>query len=144
MLVRVPKSRRMLHSSDSWKGMNAEQRIRFREVVMSAARLRVVASLIYTAIAAMSPLAAEPIGLRSYNAPFGESSISGVSSDQRRLAQKLMSHHRAPSFLLRAPPISDESSARFVSRCATAPPLTPALGLSVSTGRYSATKSESA
>jgi hypothetical protein len=47
---------------------------------MSAARLRVVASLIYTAIAAMSPLAAEPIGLRSYNAPIGESSISGVSS----------------------------------------------------------------
>jgi hypothetical protein len=46
---------------------------------MSAAILRSVASLIYTAIA-MSPLAAEPIALRSYNAPIGESSISGVSS----------------------------------------------------------------
>jgi hypothetical protein len=28
----------------------------------------------------MSPVAAEPIALRSYNAPVGESSISGVSS----------------------------------------------------------------
>src|SRR5712675_2086668 len=48
---------------------------------MSAAILPgTVAALICTAITAMSPLAAEPIGLRSYNAPIGESSISGVSS----------------------------------------------------------------
>ena len=39
-----------------------------------------IAALIFTAITAMSPLAAEPIALRGYNAPVGESSISGVSS----------------------------------------------------------------
>ena len=39
-----------------------------------------IAALIFTAITAMSPLAAEPIALRSYNAPVGESSISSVSS----------------------------------------------------------------
>src|SRR6195256_2659456 len=39
-----------------------------------------LAALIFTAITAMSPLAAEPIALRGYNAPVGESSISGVSS----------------------------------------------------------------
>jgi hypothetical protein len=48
---------------------------------MSAAILRrTVAALICTAITAISPLAAEPVALRSYNAPIGESSISGVSS----------------------------------------------------------------
>jgi hypothetical protein len=60
---------------------NAEQRSRFREAVMGAAMLRgPVATLIYIAITAMSAVAAEPIALRSYNAPIGESSISGVSS----------------------------------------------------------------
>src|SRR5436190_12400598 len=48
---------------------------------MSAAILRrTVAALSCTAITAISPLAADPIALRSYNAPIGESSISGVSS----------------------------------------------------------------
>jgi poly(3-hydroxybutyrate) depolymerase len=48
---------------------------------MSTAILRgPVATLIYAAISGMSPVAAEPMALRSYNAPIGESSISGVSS----------------------------------------------------------------
>jgi hypothetical protein len=48
---------------------------------MSAAILRgPAAALICTAISAMSPLAAEPVALRSYNAPIGENSISVVSS----------------------------------------------------------------
>ena len=48
---------------------------------MSAAILRrPVAALICTAFTAISPLAADPLALRSYNAPIGESSISGVSS----------------------------------------------------------------
>lgn len=48
---------------------------------MSTAILRgPVAALIYAAITGMSPVAAEPMALRSYNAPIGESSISGVSS----------------------------------------------------------------
>ena len=42
---------------------------------MSAAILRgPAAALICSAITAISPLAAEPIALRSYNAPIGESS----------------------------------------------------------------------
>src|SRR5260370_38601992 len=32
------------------------------------------------AVSAVSPLAAEPVALRGYNAPIGESSISGISS----------------------------------------------------------------
>src|SRR5713226_10470078 len=48
---------------------------------MSTAILRgPVPALIYAAITGMSPVAAEPMALRSYNAPIGESSISGVSS----------------------------------------------------------------
>src|SRR3954447_8762104 len=48
---------------------------------MSAAMFRGSATaLIYIAITAMSAAAAKPISLRSYNAPVGESSISGVSS----------------------------------------------------------------
>src|ERR1700709_2912213 len=34
----------------------------------------------FTAIMAASPLAAEPVALRGYNAAIGESSISGISS----------------------------------------------------------------
>src|SRR5215210_194447 len=46
---------------------------------MSAANLRAIAAaLIFSLI--ISPVAAEPVALRSYNAPIGESSISGVSS----------------------------------------------------------------
>src|SRR3954447_8693250 len=48
---------------------------------MSAAMFQGSATaLIYIAITAMSAAAAKPISLRSYNAPIGESSISGVSS----------------------------------------------------------------
>jgi poly(3-hydroxybutyrate) depolymerase len=47
---------------------------------MSAASLRGAVALAFTAITTMSPVAAESIALRSYNAPIGESSISGVSS----------------------------------------------------------------
>ncbi|WP_051389967.1 fibronectin type III domain-containing protein [Bradyrhizobium sp. Ec3.3] len=39
-----------------------------------------IVTLIVAAVIGVSPLAAEPAGLRSYQAPIGESSISGISS----------------------------------------------------------------
>src|SRR5258705_7457629 len=67
-------------SSPRFECKNAEQSSRFREAIMRAILRGPIAALIFTAITAMSPLAAEPIALRGYNAPVGESSISGVSS----------------------------------------------------------------
>src|SRR6267142_3064383 len=67
-------------SSPRFECKNAEQSSRFREAIMRAILRGPIAALIFTEITAMSPLAAEPIALRGYNAPVGESSISGVSS----------------------------------------------------------------
>src|SRR3954453_9307970 len=46
---------------------------------MSAAKLRATAAALICSLI-ISPLAAESVVLRSYNAPVGESSISGISS----------------------------------------------------------------
>src|SRR5215213_3324424 len=71
---------RKLHSGENEGNKSGVWRLIHRRVTKAATLRALSATLICTLLSATVPAAAQPLALASYNAPIGESSISGLSS----------------------------------------------------------------